>query len=361
MIRKALFLILFIQILLLLNYSCSHDIYNQKMKKSKEVIIFPSPPDTTRIQFLTSITYSTDVTGSRSGFMNLILGEPDSKRQINKPYGINIHKGKIYVCDAGINGLDIIDLEKRTFVQFSPKGKGVLKIPLNCYVDENNQIYVADGERKQIVIFDENLNYLNSFGMPGAFKPTDVFIYDDKIWVPDCNGNKVDVFDRKTLTLSYDLPKIDKGKDGFLYSPTNVFVNSDKLYVTDMGDYRVKMYTHDGKYLSSIGSYGTAPSQFTRPKGIAVDKESNFYVVDAGFENIQIFNNEGNLLMFFGGPYTGPGYMWLPAKVIIDYDNLEYFRKYLDPSFEMKYLIFVTNQYGPDKISIYAAVTPRKK
>ena len=64
--------------------------------------------------------------------------------------------------------------------------------------------------------------------------------------------------------------------------------------------------------------------------------------------------------MFFGGNYKGPGYLWLPAKVIIDYDNLSYFQKFVDPSFELKYLILVTSQYGPDKINVYGFVEPAK-
>jgi len=83
--------------------------------------------------------------------------------------------------------------------------------------------------------------------------------------------------------------------------------------------------------------------------------------VDAAFENVQIFDKEGKLLMFFGGTYQGPGYMWLPAKVIIDYDNLKYFQKYVYKDFKLKYLIFVTNQYGPDKVSVYGFIEPRVK
>ena len=82
-------------------------------------------------------------------------------------------------------------------------------------------------------------------------------------------------------------------------------------------------------------------------------------MVDAGFENVQIFNKDRKLLMYFGGSYKGPGDMWLPAKIIIDYDNLEYFQKYVDPGFTLKYLIFVTNQYGPDKVNVYGRVTPK--
>jgi len=79
-------------------------------------------------------------------------------------------------------------------------------------------------------------------------------------------------------------------------------------------------------------------------------------VVDAAFENVQIFNSSGQLLMYFGGPYSSPGDMWLPAGVAVDYSNLDYFNKYVDPEFELQYLVYVTNQYGPGKIGVYGFV-----
>jgi hypothetical protein len=63
--------------------------------------------------------------------------------------------------------------------------------------------------------------------------------------------------------------------------------------------------------------------------------------------------------MYFGGSYTKPGDMWLPAKVVIDYKNLDYFQEYVHPSFNLKYLIFVTNQYGPDKINVYGFISKK--
>jgi hypothetical protein len=48
------------------------------------------------------------------------------------------------------------------------------------------------------------------------------------------------------------------------------------------------------------------------------------------------------------------------ADVTISYTGLDYFSKYVDKSFNLKYLIFVTNQYGPDKISVYGFVEPVK-
>jgi DNA-binding beta-propeller fold protein YncE len=338
--------------------SCSRTIY--PVTSPDNLVIYPAPPDTARIQFLTRISSSHDVTGGRKTFAKSMLGE-DKNISINKPYGVAVHAGKILICDTFIHGIVIIDMIKNKFEQFIPKGKGELKVPVNCYVDSIGNLYIADSERKQIVIFDAKGKYLNSFGESDNFKPTDVFVRNNKIWVSNISGHQIHVYSNDSRpALLNSFPKANTVTDRNLYSPTNLYVTDNKVYVTDFGDFKIKIFTHDGEFIRSIGSYGNGIGQFVRPKGIAVDRDSNLFVVDAGFENTQVFSKEGKLLMFFGGNYKGPGDMWLPAKVTLDYDNLEYFQKFVDPSFKLKYVIFVTNQFGPDKLSIYGAVEPLK-
>jgi len=71
---------------------------------------------------------------------------------------------------------------------------------------------------------------------------------------------------------------------------------------------------------------------------------------------VQIFNARGELLLHFGGAYKGAGAMWLPAAVAISYENLSYFESYVDESYRLEYLIYVTNQYGPAKVNVYGKV-----
>ena len=344
-----------IGLLLLISASCSRHV--TKLDTSQELVIYPAPPDTTRIQYLTSISKSTDVTRKKSGFAKFILGN-DPAKQIVKPYGVAIYSSKIYICDPGMRGIEIIDLEKNAFEYFIPSGLGELKLPLNCCLDERGYLYVADGERLQIVIFDDKGNYVDCFGEAAHFKPTDVNVTADKIWVANVKNNRVSVYDKENHQLLYSFPDSEKGQEDHLYSPTNIYVTADRVYVSDFGDSKIKIYTHEGLFLKSIGSYGSGIGQLARPKGISVDRKSNVYIVDAGFENTQIFDKEGKLLLYFGGPYKGPGDMWLPAKVVIDYDHLAYFQKYVNPRFHLVYLIFVTNQYGPDKLNVYGFVEP---
>ncbi len=348
-------LILFSALLLI---SCARNITTGS--GTDDLVIYPSPPDTARIQFLTRISSSHDVTGSHKSFSQFIMGK-EEERFINKPYGVAVGKGKIYICDTYIHGLDVIDMDKSKFTQFIPGGKGELKVPINCFVDENGYLYIADSERKQVIIFDEEGKYVACLGEADNFRPTDVFVLDNKIWVSNLLGHQIVVYSNDSShELLNAFPEVNKDNPQSLFSPTNLFVTDTKVYVTDFGDFKIKSFSHAGEFVGAVGSYGQSIGQFSRPKGIAVDRDTNLFVVDAGFENAQIFNKEGNLLMFFGGNYKGPGDMWLPAKVTLDYNNLKYFEKFVDPAYDLKYLVLVTNQFGPDKLNIYGAVEPRK-
>lgn len=337
--------------------SCSRMFHKNTKGAPKDYVVYPPPPDTARIQYLTTISSSAAM-GKRSKFSTFVTG-PEVVSQMSKPYGMSLHNGKLYVCDPGIGGLEVIDFDRKKYSNFIPGGTGQLKSPLNCYVDKNDYLYIADPERHEVVVFDSVDNFIYKLSDTGNFKPTDVMVFGDQVWVTNPDNHRLNVYDKHTHTfVKYFAEQYGVGDDGFLYSPFNVFVNDEKVYITDFGDFKIKEFGFDGKFISSIGSYGTGIGQFVRPKGIACDNDMNLFVVDAGFENVQVFNKSGQLLMFFGGPYKGPGDMWLPAKVIIDYDDLSYFKKYVDPQYDLKYLIIVSNQYGPDKINFYGAVSP---
>lgn len=335
---------------------CSSDV---SKKNLDEYVIFPPPPDTAKIQFLTKFSNSIDVIGEKSSLMKYVAGE-DKGDPIIKPYGVRIYKGKIYICDTILGGLIIIDLEERTFKYFQPKGFGTIKKPINLDIDDEGNIYVADSERREVIVFTDDLKYKGKMGNADELKPTDVFYYNGELYVSNILQHRIDIFSTETLELLRSLPDYEYEDPGFLNSPTNLFIKDDTLYVSDFGAFKIKIYDLRGKFITSIGSYGRGTGQFVRPKGVAVDNDHNIYVVDSGFENVQIFNREGKLLMFFGGTYQGPGNMWLPAKIYIDYDNTKYFEDFVAPGYKLKYLLLVTNQYGPDKIGIYGFIEPEE-
>jgi sugar lactone lactonase YvrE len=96
--------------------------------------------------------------------------------------------------------------------------------------------------------------------------------------------------------------------------------------VVDGGNFRVQVFSPEGKFLKKFGAMGAQFGQFSRPKGIAVDAEGNVYVADAAFGNFQIFDPNGQLLLFVGSRSNtnAPARYALPAGIHVDEDGRVY-------------------------------------
>ncbi len=322
-------------------------------EKAKPVF-YPAEPDEPRLQFLVSFSSSDDLEASPGAFKKFIVGEEKNTKPIVKPYGVTVYNNKIYICDTVRNGIDILDLGERKFEYFMPKDEIQLIDPINLSFNTNGDMYVADSRRGQVVIFDKDGNYVGVIGQKSEFKPTDVLIKNDKVYICDLKSQSVKVYALSDKQYMFSIPQEGAKDEAKLFSPTNMAIDEEaNIYVSDTGAFRVQKYNAKGEFLMTIGSHGDSPGQFARPKGIAVDKEGKVYVSDAAFENVQIFDKEGKLLLFFPDA-GGKASLVLPAGIAIDYSLTDYFSPLVDPDFEAEYLVLVTSQYGDRKLSIFA-------
>lgn len=314
------------------------------------VVVFPSPPDTARIQFLFSLSDENDVRGR--------LSRGPSSNRLMRPYGVAYHAGRIFLCDTQARGVAVIDLAKQSMDWLRPEGIGQIAVPINCTVDPvDGRLYVTDSRRRQVVVFDSDLHYVSAFGPPEG-QPVDVFVQGDELWVTDMAGRRLRVYDKGSFELLRSIPEGEPSRDEDLYQPADLWISEGRVYVTDLGASRVQVYDVDGTWVKSIGKLGRAPGQFVRPKGITDDDQGRIYVVDAAFENIQVFEPDGTLLLYFGGGEPAAGSMQLPAQVRIVEGDLAFFEGYVDPRFELQSVILVTNQYGDAGLNVYGAVRP---
>jgi len=315
-------------------------------------IFFPPAPAPARLQYLTSLTGLRDVE-EQSAFNRFVVGELQDTK-VDKPYGVAIYDGKIYVCDTNA-GVDVLDLKNKSFGTLKGAvGSGKLSQPVNISIEPDGSKYVADPVRGQIVVFDRNDEFVRAYGTPGAWRPVDVAPLQDRLYVADPENGLVKVFDKQSGAMIKTIG--DKGPPAErLDLPTNLAFDRDGyLYVTDVGRFQVVKFDRDGHFKATFGRPGDNLGHFARPRGIAIDREDRLYAVDAAFNNVQIFNPQGRLLLFFGEGGDQPGGLLLPAKVAIDYDNLQYFEKYLDPAFQAEYLVLVTSQFGDRRVNVLA-------
>lgn len=318
------------------------------------VVFYPPLPNPPRIQYLTTFAGERDLAPRRDKFAEFIVGDEKEARQLVQPYGTALYGGKLYVADTRAPGLAVFDLALQKLSYFSGFGGGRMKSPINVRIDQDGTKYVTDTGREQILVYDANDRYVGAFGRQGQFKPVDVAIAGDRLYVSDVKNHQIHVLDKRSGRTLSTFGKPGSG-DGELFHPTNLAIGPDgDVYVVETSNYRVQRFTADGKPVRSYGSIGSVPGSFARPKGIAIDRAGRMYVGDAAFENVQMFDAAGRLLMDFGQPGEGAEGVSLPAGVSIDYDHVAAFRRFADPGFTIEYLILVASQFGPNKVDVFA-------
>lgn len=317
-----------------------------------EPVFFPAGISEPRLQYLTSYSKAEDVS-PRNRWLAFLVGRNPAQRQIVKPYGLAFSSNRLYVCDTVSGSVEILDIARRSFSTFTPKGQGQLRTPINLAVDADGTRYVADPARGAVLIYKADGTCLGSLGEPGQ-KPTDVLLADDRLYVTDLHRHRIGVYLKQDRQFLYAIPREEEGVEGRLFQPVNLARDTQGgLYVSDAGAFCVKKYDAAGRFLRTFGSHGDSPGQFARPRGVAVDRAGRVFVVDAAAQVVQIFDPEGRLLLFFGTPGESAASLNLPAKVLIDYEHTDLYRRYAAPGFELEYLVLVTNQYGDRKVSVY--------
>jgi sugar lactone lactonase YvrE len=159
---------------------------------------------------------------------------------------------------------------------------GSLDGPSGLAVGADGTLYVAEGEKDQIRLFDRDGNAVATWGAPG-----------------DGPGE----FDFSDPENDYTYGDLAFGPDG-------------DLYVADSVNSRVQKLAPDGTFVLGWGEKGDGEGQFTDPSGIAVDAQGHVYVADYGNKRIQVFDSDGAFLAAwdgngegqkeFGGPLYGP-------------------------------------------------------
>ena len=321
-------------------------------KTNSEYAFWPAFPAEPRVQFLVSYRLSSDIIPPRSGFQRLVFGGKAEALPINKPYGVEMWDGKIYVCDIRAASVVVLDLKQKETRVLISRRLGGLSQPVDIAIAPDGTKYIADLHRGLIFVFDAKDRSTTAFGWSGL-KPSGVAVAGDELFVTDFTSQSVVVMDRYTGEKKRQIGE-PGSEDGQFVMPLGVEVANNKLFTCDVIRCRVQEFTPTGVLQGAFGEIGDSAGMFVRPKQMGVDSDGIIYVVDAAFQNVQMFNKDGHILMFFGSAGTHPGSMNLPAGLCVHEGDLDLFTQYIHPAFDANRLILVTNQFGGNKVSVYA-------
>ncbi|HEY0722079.1 MAG TPA: 6-bladed beta-propeller [Gammaproteobacteria bacterium] len=298
--------------------------------------VFPMPPEQPRFIYERTLISSADVEvlSSEEKFKMFATGVAKDARGLSKPFGVAVHRGRIYVTDTIQNAVVMFDIPGQKFTTFGISGVGILGKPLGIDIADNGEVYVVDSLGKRVVVYDGDGKYLRSLGgKENLERPSGVAVNREgtRLYVVDTGGvssekHCVQVFDALTGEFIRTIGK--RGNEpGDFNLPLLASTDKDgNLYVMDSGNFRVERFDANGEFQHSFGKVGRNLGDFARPKGIDVDREGNVYVVDTSFGNFQIFDREDQLLLFIGErtEKNEPAKYILPADIEVDEDGRIY-------------------------------------
>jgi sugar lactone lactonase YvrE len=282
---------------------------------------WPQPPERARIAYVGEIRSPSDL-GRRPGFVQqlktVIFGSEPAP--MVRPTAVAVNEaGVLVVADPSFPTVHWFDLEHREYRQVGEDLAEPLRSPMGVAIDANGWVYVSDSVRARVLVFDDDLKFVEELGEDYMARPTGLAFdpREERLYVVDTLACRVFVLDRSGRRLG-SIGRRGVGPGRF-NAPTFIAVSPDgTLSVSDSLNFRVQRFTADGALIGAFGSPGDRAGHFGRPKGIASDKAGRLYVADAAFENIQIFEPDGTLLLAFGAPGTDPGGFTLPSGVFLD-------------------------------------------
>jgi sugar lactone lactonase YvrE len=287
---------------------------------------------------------------------DLIYGkETQEVMPVNKPYGLKMHNGCIYVCDLRNHCVTVLDLRQHQIRLMGTTGTDKLDRPTDIAIAPDGTFYVADVGRNVIAVFDARERMIQTFAPPKC-KPMGLAVYGDELYVCDSFQQRIVVLNRHTGAVLRTIGEPGV-KDGQFYIPLGIAVDHEGvIYVSDVMRCRIQKFDRQGKLLGAFGERTDTSGGFVRPKHLAVDNQGHLFVVDAQFCNVQVFDTNGRLLTYFGSRGTHLGAMELPAGICVDSDpqDLALFKSFVHPAFEAEELVVVTNQVGSNKVAVYA-------
>lgn len=299
-------------------------------------LVYPPPPEEARFAYERTIYGSADVVTPESGsdLRQLVTGEGQKSEGLSKPYAVAVHRGRVFVSDSAQRYIRVFDFPAGKFYKVGEEEPGRIVKPLGIDLDESGTLYVADISAREVKVFSPEGRYLRSIGGAKWFDRLSSVTVDprgERIYVVDIGGvssenHRVRVFDARTGGHLFDIGKRGAGPGEFNL-PRDLAIGKDgRLYVVDGGNFRVQVFSADGRFLRSFGALGKQFGQFARPKEVATDRAGNVYVVDSAFGNFQIFSPDGELLLFVGerSERDGPGKYMLPSGIYVDEDGRVY-------------------------------------
>lgn len=245
--------------------------------------------------------------------------EDDLGGMFRRPQGLAVKGHTLYVADQGMSGVIRYDLQTGSFRQ-SIGSRNARSCPVSVAVDDDGNLYIADGESRSVVEYDRTGRLSGSLPIDDSdgalFRPSAVVVHGDILYIADAGSRTIRRFDR--VTRKQLAPLGSESSEGGMGMPTGLAVAPrGELLVADGLLGVIHRFDTSGKQLDPIGEYGGEEGQLIRPTAVVCTPSGFVVAADAGREALMIFDSGGTFVMEVGGPKGSWNGFLLPSGLTV--------------------------------------------
>ncbi|GAV23959.1 hypothetical protein cpu_24690 [Carboxydothermus pertinax] len=223
------------------------------------------------------------------------------QEKLAKPCGVFLRGTKIYVTDGARKKVYVFETDGTPVASYGQKGE--FTYPWSVYVDSAGKIYVSDLMDGVIKEIDPRNGKMRELGAEFLKSPMGIWVEGDNIFVADVNQKSIILMDKdgrylKTLT-----------QNGDLVSPSYLQVVGDELYVTDAAANRIV----DGKIEEGFTKV-FGEGYLLCPRGITAFDDT-IVVANTLLNRLDAFSLKGKYLWSFGEKGHELNQMFLPTGI----------------------------------------------
>ena len=231
-------------------------------------------------------------------------------RKMRKPWGITANdSNEIFLSDI-CNQRIVVFNENGEFIRSF--GQNTLKCPNGVVFDNTGRIFVGNRDDNKILVFGQNGEYISTFHNGSSLSEPRGISFD-------ADGNLI-VCDAGNKCVRFFSPEGNIFKTigaGRLRMPFNCVCHEGKLFVSDRDAHLIKVYNSNGRFLYEFGTCGTGDGELSYPTGLAVDKMGHLLVCSLRNHRVQVFTLYGKFVAKFGEYGKELGQMNSPSSVSV--------------------------------------------
>ena len=231
---------------------------------------------------------------------------------------------KVIVRNSSTKQLVIFDeqLQYSHVIGGSGNGNGKFQRITGIAVDNKGYLYVADCDLHCIQKFTLNGQFVSQFGNKGTGEGQFnapfglVLSQSELLFVCDFINHRIQVFKDEVFSCTFGRC----GKEpGCFNNPRDLTLNSneDQLFITDYSNHRVQVFTPSGQFLRIFGNFTDIPFKLQYPIGIYYTPDNHLLISSYDNHCVLVFEEDGRFVSAIEGTYQGKERFRCPCGVIM--------------------------------------------